>query len=629
MLVSDCQIDLLDEPKDLEGCTLVLNRLKKMGVVGFMQKRAEELQASGLAASMQESVMKNSHADYDARIKDLEKMQARLKKDLDKQAKNPQLEDAKSRKERIAKAHSVLCSMKKLEAILNTTPEIKINDECTLKGMEAATFYRIYCTKREEPLRLFVLTDPGNTLEMRILKNYDIPSDMSAADWGSKEGEITSVVFSTPLKKLYNHLKTHICKELGVEEEEEIQDAQILRALAVYTLKHQETLIFRELKDIPKPMSLQKNVPCMTYIDFETIAKEGDCSTWLTWLADHFDEEQQKVFKLWIGSTMWEDDRCRQCLTIVGGKQSGKSYAGRFLRDAWPSHLCGDGFPSSESLADKRAYSRVFGKHFVFWDDCKKPNYIESEVIHSSLAGAWAPVQFMRMDPFTAWVKIKMLVCSNDPPKFQLVGNHTSRMLYLRMKDDTQEEINAKLAESDKWEMEMKLQVHAFYKHCYDLYVAEGISGKQIPFKGDFAECRNSVEDIICEFINDKLAFEEGATVTHSALRKPWNQHIKQQYGYGVTFDMLINQLSMKYGLKYNMVEGSRGTGMFVFHGVRLLERGELPQTTTKPTTPPPPPSPDDGDDTMPLNQGTPVIEPVTVKEEPVVETQSNEEPQL
>lgn len=223
------------------------------------------------------------------------------------------------------------------------------------------------------------------------------------------------------------------------------------------------------------------------------------------------------VFRAWVWSVFEPSNDGRQLLWIRGGGNDGKSRAISALMQIY-------GTPYTAALLNGDTdsqffYSKIYGKRFTVYDDCKNTRLISSEKVHSMLGKGVVSVEHKFGQPFTAEVFTKILVGSNYYPEIDFFrNNERSRLICLTVKQfGTGVEADAKFTEK------LISEQYGFLWKCREAYERYCTDGVMIQTPGPLREtmrenCASETSKALEEFIDEKMHFDSSKSYERAKL---------------------------------------------------------------------------------------------------------------
>lgn len=223
------------------------------------------------------------------------------------------------------------------------------------------------------------------------------------------------------------------------------------------------------------------------------------------------------VFKAWIWSVFEPSNDGRQLLWIRGGGNDGKSRVISALMQIY-------GMPYTASLVtgdteSQFFYSKVYGKRFTVYDDCKNPRLISSEKIHSMLGKGAVSVEHKFGQPFTAEVFTKILVGSNYYPEIDFFRNNEKTRLICLTVSKYGNGTDADPKFTDK----LIAEQYGFLHKCKVAYEAYCFNGVTIYTPPELIEtmkdhCASENSKALEEFIDERIIFDAEGTYERNRL---------------------------------------------------------------------------------------------------------------
>lgn len=286
--------------------------------------------------------------------------------------------------------------------------------------------------------------------------------------------------------------------------------------------------LFREFQFDPEKQ-LQEEPPIITHDPVEYAYKrfnpdklqKGETPTWDEFL-NRLDFPEQ--FLAWVWSIFEPKNKGRQILWLQGQGNDGKSTAIQTITDYLGEE---HSMPIEEGVGSQFFYSKIYGKRLATFGDCKSPRYIAGSKVHSLVGGDYVSIERKGEQPFSAFVRIKLLIASNLFPQIDFsMPNEYTRLMLIKVGPNKSMDgdiyFKDKLME-EKWQFLYKCK-EAYKKHCpADAQIA--ISEKH--FESMKLDCGSEESGFVNNFVSDFLIFEKGAKVRISDLKQKFDEQAR------------------------------------------------------------------------------------------------------
>lgn len=320
----------------------------------------------------------------------------------------------------------------------------------------------------------------------------------------------------------------------------------------------------KQLEEKPKLLSWEVNDYAFKKFNPELLI-EGSTATWNQFLAR---VDYPEVFKSWVWSIFEPENDGRQLLWLRGGGNDGKSRVISALMQIY-------GLPYTAALLNGDTdsqffYSKIYGKRFTVYDDCKNPRLISSEKIHSMLGKGVVSVEHKFGQPFTAEVFTKILVGSNYYPEIDFYrNNERSRLLCLTVK-----QYGTGLEADSQFTQKLVAEQYAFLHACRESYQQHCTDGVIIRIPDTMYDtmkenCASETSKLLEEFISEKMEFDLTKTYERAKLHSDLVTYIAES---GTNWSSKFAMNDLKKVLEDKKVKQarikSRGKTIYVYEGI-------------------------------------------------------------
>lgn len=268
-----------------------------------------------------------------------------------------------------------------------------------------------------------------------------------------------------------------------------------------------------QLLQFPVLLSADPSEPCFKYVD-PNLPVAGPTPAWDEFL-NRLDFPE--IFLAWIWTLFDPINEGRQALWIQGNGHDGKSTIMRAIM-----RIYGEQYVASltqGTIDSNFFFSQVYGKRFVVYGDCTSERIISMGKIQSLTGGDNIPVEFKGETPFNAKIYGRLMICSNGHPSIDFSkANEKSRILRIVVHK------KAVGYEGDPdWENKLVAEAPAILfkaREAYAKHVPTRMNIKIPPdlFDSMYAECASEESDLVEEFIQECLIFDENEFVPTFAL---------------------------------------------------------------------------------------------------------------
>lgn len=349
-----------------------------------------------------------------------------------------------------------------------------------------------------------------------------------------------------------------------------------------------ESFLAEQAMFIPQlsPVTNDPNQPTLCYLHLEKV--EGSWATWEDWMKKGFEnpEHAVPVFMAHLGSIMDAKNLGKNILWLHGRGNDGKSVAFNNIGEYF-----GKSFASvnGKSLTNQFAFSKLVNKRLVLFSDAKSSKALQSEAMHNASGTDFVDVEAKGKASYSAKMISKVVIMSNIAPEIEMDQfNQTSRLLYLRMRAKSEDEMIAsnmgvRLSDgsfaftgNDKFPELLKKEVDAFMSACFEKYRELCPNGGAVPCPNAL---RQRMEDICTDpasmslesLINTVLVFNKDGKIRSEHLLKAldlrsddFNVNIKS--GFVVSS---INSYLNNKGVNLKRIS-QNGVRNSYYHGVEL-----------------------------------------------------------
>jgi hypothetical protein len=261
------------------------------------------------------------------------------------------------------------------------------------------------------------------------------------------------------------------------------------------------------------------------------------------------------IFMAWVGALLTPTDKIRQALILRGEGYDGKSVvikALQWILSGEKGSTRGSVSVNEKMLEKSFIYSSVYGNHLVTLGDCKNPNFLESEFIHSVTGGDAVPVEAKGVDSFTSHIYTKVIVATNDPLKINTSRtNEITRAITLEVtrkknimddfvvSDDAYEilsQATGNKQSSRRWEDQLWEEAPAFVQKCLEIYKSVNIGKDFLPLPKSLVEkmkfdCMSSTDQVQNDFIEKYLEYDADYGITPTELNLVYSSFHKDETG--------------------------------------------------------------------------------------------------
>lgn len=324
----------------------------------------------------------------------------------------------------------------------------------------------------------------------------------------TKEDLITSLI-SSP--------EAHEAMQSLYDSSQTLSKQQTKIDLKTYLEKIMDRMLLdpeKRLEEEPKLISWSPSE--VAFKKFEPdLLQEGSYDTWKEFL-NRLDYPQ--VFMAWVWSVFEPENDGRQLMWLKGNGNDGKSRVISALmemygRDYTAALVTGD-------TASDFFFSKIYGKRFTVYDDCKQTDLITYEKIHMILGKGEAAIEYKGQNAFTGNVYSKIIVGSNMLPEISYEkNNERTRLICLTVKrfqnGDTSD---------NKFQEKLLSEKYAFLfacRKCYEVLCHDGVSIKlpeELKQKIKY-QCTSQKSLDLMAFVQEKLIFDQSRYVESSKLK--------------------------------------------------------------------------------------------------------------
>ena len=228
-----------------------------------------------------------------------------------------------------------------------------------------------------------------------------------------------------------------------------------------------------------KTMANYPNEPCYLFIPFD--GQEGDWSVWDAWMQESFAKPSAKqAFMGWIGALLDAENTGKQALWLHGRGNDGKSKVADALCDYFGNAAVA---LSGKSMTNQFGAAKLENKRLVIVADAKNQKLLQSEWAHNLTGGDRTDSERKGKNSYSTKLSGNLMVFANNPPEIKSdEANQVARLLYIRMRQRTLEELIAKglavmdadgethFVGSSDWPKLLKQQLPAFLTACFEVY---------------------------------------------------------------------------------------------------------------------------------------------------------------
>jgi hypothetical protein len=223
----------------------------------------------------------------------------------------------------------------------------------------------------------------------------------------------------------------------------------------------------------PVPLTHDCMVHALSYID-DSLIVPGLFPAWENFMSQFEDPADSETFAAFIYAALDETNYGRQVMYIYDNGKTGKSDVCSAITSLLPQVAMG---VSAKVIDDRFFNGAVYGKRLLILGDCKNPNILKTERIHSITGNDHCFVERKYQTAFSANLYARVIVMSNYPPLIETYREHeTSRILVLKMdhsKCRTKEHYNGKgeFIGNNNFRGELQSQLYHFLhyaKECYE-----------------------------------------------------------------------------------------------------------------------------------------------------------------
>lgn len=277
------------------------------------------------------------------------------------------------------------------------------------------------------------------------------------------------------------------------------------------------------LDEEPKLLSWEPGDIAFKKFDPEQL-QEGSYDTWKQFL-DRLDFPQ--VFMAWVWSVFDPENEGRQLLWIKGNGNDGKSRVISALMDIY-----GKEYTAALVQGDVGSnffFSKIYGKRFTVYDDCKQTNLITYEKIHTILGKGEAAIEYKSQNVFTGNVYSKIIVGSNMYPEVSFFkNNEKTRLICLTVKT-----FKDGSTSDNRFKEKLVEEKYAFLHACKKCYEVLCQDGSYITLPDELQEkirrhCSSQKSLDITGFAEEKLVFDSKRYVESRELKKNLNEYLAE-----------------------------------------------------------------------------------------------------
>lgn len=338
-----------------------------------------------------------------------------------------------------------------------------------------------------------------------------------------------------------------------------------------------------------EPISNDVNMPCYRYMN--TDVKEGDWSTWKSWMDDLFVVNDNKhIFMAWLGSTLDASNTGKQAMWLHGHGNDGKSKVCNALRYFFQNAAVGIG---GKSMSNQFGMAKLEGKRLVIMADSKNPKLIQTEWVHNLTGGDNADIERKGKSSYTAPLIGKLLVAANYAPEIKIdEANQTSRLIYVRLKKRTDEDLIAKgmaiklkdgsvsFIGNNTFPEKLKDEVSSFMAACYKLYLAMAKTRSDIPVslaskEEMYSICSDPQADNLADLVDSVIEKSSESYIQINNFIEILKTK-QDQYGINLNSGFILSDI---YSYVYNTYGASRqrrrlsdGSRVNVIVGIKLKQ---------------------------------------------------------
>jgi putative DNA primase/helicase len=184
----------------------------------------------------------------------------------------------------------------------------------------------------------------------------------------------------------------------------------------------------KKIAEEPEPFCF-KGDDSLCFKRFDWEPEEGTHPAWDEFLHRLSDPD---AFMAFVWSCFVKTNRSRQYLWLRGDGQDGKSVVLGVLSAIFGN--AATAINNSHIKSDSRfLFSSFYGKRVVVYPDCKNARFGMTEIVRNCTSGDSVLVEFKNQTPFTAVMRVKLLIGSNCRPEFTAQAADTSRIIYIEV----------------------------------------------------------------------------------------------------------------------------------------------------------------------------------------------------
>jgi phage/plasmid-associated DNA primase len=347
----------------------------------------------------------------------------------------------------------------------------------------------------------------------------------------------------------------------------------------------------------PKIVSYDPDVPSFNYFDLDQI-KEDECPAAKKWIGHMIPKSLQGAVMSEMYAPFDPDNNSRKISFFYDKGFSGKTTFMLFLRSLYGEENCVT--LDRADLKSDFVTENLYGKSVLFIDDPQDPFIIKSPLIKKVTAGSLLRINGKNKAPFSAYVKLKVFIFSNDLPQINTQNpNEVTRLLFVPLNKPDDEYLSTYCYTDDdgkpiydiygnpsfkgsRFKKQLEEEAGGFLyelRKAYQLYNPEGnepmLTSQAVSYM--YRDCVSQEQSEFEEYVHRNIKKDPKKRLKYSDLVKDYEEYVRSkglrlnQYDYS----KLANHLIQKYKLSSSLSAKDRNRSKKYLWGITVTSQDD------------------------------------------------------